>query len=39
MDTKTIVGIIVAILVIIGALMILGGQGQGEKKIDIVGST
>jgi len=39
MDTKTIVGIIVAIIIIIGAVIVLGGQGQGKKKIDIVGST
>jgi len=38
MDTKTIVGIIVAIIIIVGAIMVLGGH-QGKKKIDIVGST
>ncbi len=38
MDTKTILGIIVAIIIIIGAIVVLGGQG-GEKRIDIVGST
>ncbi|BDH80088.1 MAG TPA: phosphate ABC transporter substrate-binding protein [Methanothermobacter sp.] len=38
MDTKTIVGIIVAIIIIIGAIIVLGGQGE-EKRIDIVGST
>ncbi|MBC7118808.1 MAG: phosphate ABC transporter substrate-binding protein, partial [Methanobacteriaceae archaeon] len=38
MDTKTILGIIVAIIIIIGAIVVLGGQGE-EKRIDIVGST
>ena len=38
MDTKIIIGIIVAVIVIIGAVMVLGGGSQ-QSKIDIVGST
>lgn len=38
MDTKVIIGIVVAIVVIAGAVLALGGGGQ-QEKIDIVGST
>ena len=38
MDTKYIIGIIVAIIVIVGAYFVLAG-GSGQEKITIVGST
>ncbi|EKF85827.1 phosphate ABC transporter substrate-binding protein [Methanobacterium formicicum] len=38
MDMKYIIGIIVAIIVIVGAYFVLAG-GSGEEKITIVGST
>lgn len=38
MDTKLIIGIVVAIVIIAGAVLALGGGGQ-QEKIDIVGST
>ncbi len=38
MDTKYIIGIIVAIIVIVGAYLVLAGGG-GQEKITIVGST
>jgi len=40
MDTKYIIGIIVAIIVIVGAYLVLAGSGGGqEETITIVGST
>ncbi|MDI9434986.1 MAG: phosphate ABC transporter substrate-binding protein [Euryarchaeota archaeon] len=39
MDTKYIIGIIVALIVIVGAYLVLGGGGDGQEKITIVGST
>jgi phosphate transport system substrate-binding protein len=39
MDTKIIIGIIVAIIIIAGAVLALGGGGQSQSKIEIVGST
>ncbi len=38
MDTKIIIGIIVAVIIIVGAALALSGGSQ-ESKIDIVGST
>jgi phosphate transport system substrate-binding protein len=38
MDTKIIIGIIVAVIIIVGAVLALSGGSQ-ESKIDIVGST
>lgn len=39
MDTKYIIGIIVVLIVIVGAYLVLGGGGDGQEKITIVGST
>jgi phosphate transport system substrate-binding protein len=39
MDTKYIIGIIVAIIVIVGAYLVLAGGDGGQEKITIVGST
>jgi phosphate transport system substrate-binding protein len=39
MDTKIIIGIIVAVIVIIGAFFALGGGSQQSSTIEIVGST
>ncbi len=39
MDTKIIIGIIVAVIVIAGAVMVLGGSGSQKSTIEIVGST
>ena len=38
MDTRLIIGVVVAIVIIAGAVLALGGGGQ-QEKIDIVGST
>jgi phosphate transport system substrate-binding protein len=38
-DTKYIMGIIVAIIVIVGAYLVLAGGDGGQEKITIVGST
>lgn len=39
MDTKYIIGIVVALIVIVGAFLVMGGGGNSEQKISIVGST
>lgn len=39
MDTKYIIGIIIAIVIIAGAIFLIGGEGTETTNMDIVGST